>query len=81
MGWLMTSGDLPSSRTGGTSLPSPLIVELRIAGLQPLSGHASLPGAAAPIPFHGWIDLMSAIGTLYADQATSPPQPSEAAQP
>ena len=79
MGRLMTSGDPSSSRTGGASPPSPLIVELHIAGLQPLSGHASLPGAAAPISFHGWIDLMSAIGTLCADQATS--APSETAQP
>jgi hypothetical protein len=51
-----------------------LVLELVIASSQPLSGRVGSAGAAHRIPFHGWIDLMSAIHTLCAS-ADNPPGP------
>jgi hypothetical protein len=51
-----------------------LALELVICGSQPLSGQVGPAGAPHRIPFHGWIDLMSAIHTLCAS-ADNPPAP------
>ena len=51
-----------------------LVLELVISGSQPLSGQVGPASAPHRIPFHGWIDLMSAIHTLCAS-ADNPPAP------
>jgi len=51
-----------------------LVLELVISSPQPLSGQVGPAGTPHRIPFHGWIDLMSAIHTLSAN-ADSPPAP------
>ena len=45
---------------------SQLILELVIAGTEPLSGTVRPAGSESPIAFHGWIDLMGAISSLGA---------------
>lgn len=44
-----------------------LILELSPAGADPISGSVGVAGGSPPRPFHGWIDLMSAINSLRAD--------------
>jgi len=51
-----------------------LVLELVISSSQPLSGQVGLADTPHRIPFHGWIDLMSAIHTLSAN-ADNPPTP------
>jgi hypothetical protein len=70
---LVTPGDPPRTPPAPARPASPLVLELLITRYQPLTGQASLAGAAARIPFHGWIDLMGVIGTLCGDHPTSPP--------
>ena len=55
------STDPHSGRTSGTHR---LILELDVCRSEPLAGHVGPAGAPERIPFHGWIDLMSAIHTL-----------------
>ena len=43
-----------------------LVLELIIAGTEPLSGTIRPAGSESPVPFHGWIDLMGAISSLGA---------------
>ena len=43
-----------------------LVLELILADGEPLSGTVGPPGGRAPLAFHGWIDLMSAIHMLRA---------------
>jgi len=51
----------------------PLVLELILADGEPLSGTVGPPGGRAPLAFHGWIDLMSAIHMLRADETRDPP--------
>jgi hypothetical protein len=44
-----------------------LVLELSLAGGDPVSGTVGVAGGPPPVPFHGWIDLMSAINTLRAN--------------
>jgi hypothetical protein len=44
----------------------PLVLELSLAPGDPVSGTVGVIGGPPPVPFHGWIDLMSAINTLRA---------------
>jgi hypothetical protein len=54
---------------------SPLVLELVIAGTEPLSGTVGPAGSQARLDFHGWIDLMSAISTFGASHAGNPAAP------
>jgi hypothetical protein len=51
-----------------------LVLELVISSSQPLSGQVGPAGTPHRIPFHGWIDLMSAVHLLSAN-ADNPPAP------
>ena len=51
-----------------------LNLELAISDSQPFSGRIGRAGAPDRIPFHGWIDLMSAIHALSDITALPPPQ-------
>jgi len=51
-----------------------LVLELVISSSQPLSGQVGPAGAKHRIPFHGWIDLMTAVHTLCAS-ADNPAAP------
>jgi hypothetical protein len=53
----------------------PLVLELVIAGTDPMHGTVGQQGEGAAIAFRGWIDLMSAINSL----RTQPPRPAESA--
>jgi hypothetical protein len=44
-----------------------LVLELSLGGGDPVSGTVGVAGGPPPVPFHGWIDLMSAINTLRAN--------------
>jgi hypothetical protein len=61
-----------SQQAGRTGPERQLVLELVICGSQPLSGQVGPAGAPHCIPFHGWIDLMSAIHTLCASADSSP---------
>jgi hypothetical protein len=63
------------TRSGEAGPERWLVFELVISGSQPLSGQIGPPGAPHRIPFHGWIDLMSAIHTLCHSSADNPPAP------
>ena len=45
---------------------TPLVLELVIAGTEPLSGTVRPADGTCPIAFHGWIDLMGALSSLGA---------------
>jgi hypothetical protein len=47
--------------------PFSLVLELSLADGEPLSGTVGVLGGAPATPFHGWIDLMSAINSLRAE--------------
>ena len=64
--------DQPAS-AGPGPVACRLVLELTLADEEPLSGTIGLPGGPAPLAFHGWIDLMSAIGTLRADGTRARP--------
>jgi hypothetical protein len=53
----------------------PLVLELVIAGTEPLTGTVGLADTGAPVPFHGWIDLMAAISSLGASCHAEPGWP------
>ena len=57
------AGDGP--RTAGEAFP--LVLELSLAEGDPVSGTVSVAGGQPTTPFHGWIDLMSAINSLRAE--------------
>ena len=61
---------------GGTRPQQRLVLELVISEPEPLSGMVGPAGAPHRVAFHGWIDLMSAIHTLCADDSGNPPAPS-----
>ena len=44
-----------------------LVLKLSPDGGDPVSGTVGLADGPPPVPFHGWIDLMSAINTLRAN--------------
>ncbi len=48
-----------------------LVLELSLADGNPVSGTVGVAGGPPPVPFHGWIDLMSAINTLRATAGTT----------
>ena len=60
----MATEDSQHDRSSGTSGTHRLTLELDISGVEPLTGHVGPADAPDRIPFHGWIDLMSAIRTL-----------------
>jgi hypothetical protein len=43
-----------------------LVLELSLADGDPISGTVGVIGGPPAMPFHGWIDLMSAINALRA---------------
>jgi hypothetical protein len=45
----------------------PLVLELSLAEGNPVSGTVGVAGGQPAMPFHGWIDLMSAINSLWAE--------------
>jgi hypothetical protein len=51
----------PEQQTGAAC---PLVLELVIAATEPPTGTIRAAGSAAPVAFHGWIDLMAAISSL-----------------
>ena len=57
------AGDRPG--TAGNAFP--LVLELSLAEGDPVSGTVGVAGAQPAMPFHGWIDLMSAINSLRAE--------------
>ncbi len=54
-------------RPGTAGNPFPLVLELSLAGGDPVSGTVGVASAQPAMPFHGWIDLMSAINSLRAE--------------
>ncbi len=54
-------------RPGTTGNAFPLVLELSLADGDPVSGTVGVAGAQPAMPFHGWIDLMSAINSLRAE--------------
>jgi hypothetical protein len=80
---LMTPND--ASRWPGRNLPAdhqqqpgtarPLVLELIIAGTEPLTGTIRTAGRGAPVAFHGWIDLMAAVSSLGAGCRAEPARP------
>jgi hypothetical protein len=70
----MASDDSRGTGEGARPLPGHrLALELDISEPEPLSGLVGLAGTSDRIAFHGWIDLMSAIHTLCADNVGNPP--------
>jgi hypothetical protein len=59
-------GGVPADAACAERPASPLVLELVIAGTEPLSGTVRAAGGEVPIAFHGWIDLMSALSSLGA---------------
>jgi hypothetical protein len=54
-------------RPGTAGKPFPLVLELSLAEGDPVSGTVGVAGSQPAMPFHGWIDLMSAINSLRAE--------------
>ena len=52
----------------------PLVLELVISESDPLTGLVGPAGSTDRLCFRGWIDLMSAVATLFAGHADSPPR-------
>jgi hypothetical protein len=44
-----------------------LVIELSLTDGDPVSGTIGVIGGSLPVPFDGWIDLMSAINSLRAN--------------
>ncbi len=64
----------PDSSPGAgprTEEAGPLVLELVITGTDPMRGTVGRPGEGAPVSFHGWIDLMSAISSLGAPSSAT----------
>ena len=62
--------------SGATRPEHRFVLELVISEPEPLSGMVGPADAPHRVAFHGWIDLMSAIHTLCADNVGKPPAPS-----
>jgi hypothetical protein len=58
--------------SGATRPGHRLVLELVISEPEPLSGMVGPADAPHRVAFHGWIDLMSAIHTLCADNPPAP---------
>jgi hypothetical protein len=58
--------DPPPGSGSRTEPAGALVLELVIAGTDPMRGTVGRPGEDAPVAFQGWIDLMSAITSLGA---------------
>jgi hypothetical protein len=56
--WGLPTEDAPAA--------TPLVLELVIAGTEPLTGTIRPADGKCPIAFHGWIDLMGALSSLGA---------------
>jgi hypothetical protein len=54
--------------------PVPVVLELVIAGTEPLSGTVGPTGSSQRTPFRGWIDLMSVIAGLRVRDPDDPAQ-------
>ena len=54
----------PATQRPGTD--PPLVLELVIVGTDPISGTVGRAGDGDRHAFHGWIDLMSLMGSLFA---------------
>jgi len=72
----MVRDDSHGTSSGQAAPEHRLVLELVIAALEPFSGLVGLVDAPDRIPFHGWIDLMSAVHTLCDRGAAAPPAPS-----
>jgi hypothetical protein len=66
----------PQNGSGPTLPEHRLILELVISEPEPLSGLVGPAATPDRIAFQGWIDLMSAIHTLYADRTDNGRAPS-----
>jgi len=55
-----------AGRPGTAGNAFPLVLELSLAEGDQVSGTVGVAGAQHAMPFHGWIDLMSAINSLRA---------------
>ncbi len=64
----------PASADGAAEpdRPASVVLELVIAGTEPLSGTVGLAGSGPRRAFHGWIDLMSIIGALHSQAERDP---------
>jgi hypothetical protein len=58
----VTSG--PPRDDGSSGEGTHLVLELALADGDPVRGTVGVPGGSPPVPFCGWIDLMSAINSL-----------------
>ncbi len=52
-----------------TDQADPVVLELIIVGTEPISGTVRRAGSEHTKAFHGWIDLMSIVGSLGAGDA------------
>jgi hypothetical protein len=52
-----------------------LVLELSLADGERISGTVGVVGGPPATPFHGWIDLMSAISDLAGGQPAEPAEP------
>lgn len=64
----MTSSPRPEGAgPEATEQAFPLVLELSLTDGDPVSGTVGVTGGPPAMPFHGWIDLMSAINSLRTD--------------
>ena len=59
-------GTGPGAASEPAGRPFPMVLMLSLGAGDPVNGTVGLVGQP-PMPFHGWIDLMSAINSLRAD--------------
>jgi hypothetical protein len=57
-------GSRAAEAPGAADGDRPIALELSLSSGDPVSGTVGLPGRP-PTPFQGWIDLMSAINSLW----------------
>jgi hypothetical protein len=69
--------DLPAGYDQQPSQAHPLVLELIVAGTEPLAGTVGPAGGGLRVPFHGWIDLMAAISSLGGGYHAEPGWPGE----
>jgi hypothetical protein len=66
--------NLPPDHQQRPGAARPLVLELIIAGTEPLTGTVR-PVGGPPVAFHGWIDLMAAISSLGGPGQAEPTLP------
>jgi hypothetical protein len=67
--------NLPADHDQQPGQTRPLVLELIIAATEPLTGTVRPADGVAPVPFHGWIDLMAAISSLGGGCRAEPGRP------